>query len=62
MINLGKESSREDALASQLVRAYDGRRMTQGQKAAKKIVDRVNAEGHVLVTPTPAFNHMPMPW
>ncbi|OQE22325.1 hypothetical protein PENSTE_c010G02402 [Penicillium steckii] len=50
MINLGKESSREDALTSQLMGSYGGQRMTVGQKAAKKIIDRVNTEGHVLVT------------
>ncbi|KAK5788995.1 hypothetical protein VI817_009953 [Penicillium citrinum] len=50
MINLGKESSREDALTSQILGSYSGRRMTVGQKAAKKIIDRVNTEGHVLVT------------
>lgn len=50
MINVGKESNREDALTSQLMGTYGGRQLTQGQKAAKKIIDRVNREGHVLVT------------
>jgi DNA excision repair protein ERCC-6 len=50
MINLGKESSREDALTSQLMGTYGDKRLTQGQKAAKKIIDRVNRDGHVLVT------------
>ena len=49
MIDLGREARREDELMSQLP---DARRksMTKGQKAAKKIVDRVINNGHVLVT------------
>lgn len=50
MINLSKESSREDALTSQLMGTSGGRRLTEGQKAARKIIDRVSREGHVLVT------------
>ncbi|KAL8936484.1 MAG: hypothetical protein Q9211_004167 [Gyalolechia sp. 1 TL-2023] len=49
MIDLGRESRWEDDLVSQ---APSARRkpMTKNQKAAKKIVDRVVNEGHVLVT------------
>ncbi|KAL8668372.1 MAG: hypothetical protein Q9168_006997 [Polycauliona sp. 1 TL-2023] len=49
MIDLGRESQWEEDLLSQ---APTGRRkpVTKNQKAAKKIVDRVVNEGHVLVT------------
>ncbi|KAI4176330.1 MAG: hypothetical protein LQ343_001068 [Gyalolechia ehrenbergii] len=49
MIDVGRESRLEDNLVSQ---APSARRkpMTKNQKAAKKIVDRVVNEGHVLVT------------
>ena len=50
MINVRSETRREDALASQL---WDPRRSGQGfkgPKAAKRIVQRVVEDGHVLVT------------
>ncbi|KAL1982784.1 hypothetical protein VTN96DRAFT_900 [Rasamsonia emersonii] len=50
MINIKSESSRENALASQM---WDPKRSygtTKTQKVAKKIVKRVVEEGHVLVT------------
>ncbi|KAL8750094.1 MAG: hypothetical protein Q9199_007288 [Rusavskia elegans] len=49
MIDLGRESQWEEDLLSQ---APSGRRkpVTKNQKAAKKIVERVVNEGHVLVT------------
>ena len=49
MIDLGKESRREDDLLSQ--RPTSGKLKTsKSQRAAKKIVDRVVDQGHVLVT------------
>lgn len=49
MIDVGRESRLEEDLVS---RAPSARRkpLTKNQKAAKKIVDRVVKEGHVLVT------------
>ncbi|KAN0086919.1 SNF2 family N-terminal domain containing protein [Elaphomyces granulatus] len=50
MINVRSETQREDALASQM---WDPRRSGQGfkcPKAAKRIVQRVVEDGHVLVT------------
>lgn len=49
MIDLGRETQWEEDLLSQ---APSGRRKpaTKNQKAAKKIVDRVVNEGHVLIT------------
>ncbi|MCJ1271341.1 hypothetical protein MMC22_011241 [Lobaria immixta] len=50
MLNIGREAQTEDDLWSQPL-AYTRRKpMTKGQKAAKKIVDHVTQEGHVLVT------------
>jgi DNA excision repair protein ERCC-6 len=50
MINVKNESSREDALASQMWDPRGPRGLTNGQKSAKRIVQRVLEEGHVLVT------------
>jgi DNA excision repair protein ERCC-6 len=50
MINLGKESSRENALTSEMMGSYGSRHLSAGQKAAKKIIKRVIEEGHILVT------------
>jgi DNA excision repair protein ERCC-6 len=50
MINLGKESSRENALTSELMSNYGSRRLSAGQKAAKRIIKRVVEDGHILVT------------
>lgn len=50
MMNLGKESSRETELTSEIMGTYHSRHLTAGQKAAKKIIKRVEEEGHVLVT------------
>ncbi|KAI2792244.1 DNA repair protein rhp26 [Penicillium oxalicum] len=50
MMNLGRESSREAALASELMGSIPSRHLSAGQKAAKKIIKRVMEEGHVLVT------------
>lgn len=50
MLDIGREAQKEDDLWSQLPGAIRGKPMTKGQKAAKKIVDRVIQEGHVLVT------------
>lgn len=49
MIDIGREAQQEDELMSQLPHARS-KPMTKGQKAAKKIVDRVVQDGHVLVT------------
>lgn len=50
MMNVGKESSREMALTSELMGSSHSRYLSAGQKAAKKIIKRVIEEGHVLVT------------
>ena len=50
MMNLGKESSRENALTSEMMGSYGSRHLSAGQKAAKRIIKRVTEEGHVLVT------------
>ncbi|KAK2759420.1 hypothetical protein FQN54_002898 [Arachnomyces sp. PD_36] len=50
MINVKNESSREDALASEMWDPRQPRGLTNGQKSAKRIVKRVLEEGHVLVT------------
>ena len=49
MIDIGRETQREDELMSQLPNVRS-KPMTKGQKAAKMIVDRVVRDGHVLVT------------
>lgn len=50
MMNVGRESSREMALTSELMGSSHSRYLSAGQKAAKKIIKRVMEEGHVLVT------------
>lgn len=50
MMNLGKETSRENELTSEIMGSYHSRHLTAGQKAAKRIIKRVEEEGHVLVT------------
>lgn len=50
MMNLGKESSRENELTAEMMGTHSSRYLTAGQKAAKKIIKRVTEEGHVLVT------------
>lgn len=50
MINVKSESSREDALASQMWDPQRPQGLTNGEKSAKRIVKRVLEEGHVLVT------------
>lgn len=50
MMNVRSESHRENALASQMWDPNRPHTMTGAQKAAKKIVDRVVKDGHVLVT------------
>lgn len=50
MMNVKSESNRENALASQIWDPNRPHTMTGAQKAAKKIVDRVVKDGHVLVT------------
>ncbi len=49
MMDVGREAQREDELMSQLPHMRS-KPMTKGQKAAKRIVDRVIQDGHVLVT------------
>lgn len=50
MLDIGREAQKEDDLWSQPPGSTRRKAMTKGQKAAKKIVDRVVQEGHVLVT------------
>lgn len=50
MMNIGKESNRENELTSEILGTYHSRHLTAGQKAAKRIIKRVEEEGHVLVT------------
>ena len=50
MIDIGRESQREDELMSQTLDKSRGKTLTKGQKAAKRIVDRAVIDGHVLVT------------
>ncbi|EEH45241.1 uncharacterized protein PADG_01391 [Paracoccidioides brasiliensis Pb18] len=50
MINLRSESYADARLESQIWDPDQPRRATKEQKAAKKILDRVLAKGHVLVT------------
>ena len=49
MIDIGREARHEDELLSQLPNARS-KSLTKGQRAAKKIVDRVVQDGHVLIT------------
>ncbi|KAJ5247698.1 Helicase C-terminal [Penicillium chermesinum] len=50
MLNLKKESSREDQLTSEMMSGRTPRFTSAGQKAAKQIIKRVVEGGHVLVT------------
>ena len=50
MIDVGRESREEDELMSAAPRSMGSKPLTRAQKSAKKIVDRVVQEGHVLVT------------
>ena len=50
MIDIGRESWEEEQLTSATPRSSDQKPLTKAQKSAKKIVDRVVQEGHILVT------------
>ncbi|MCJ1390504.1 hypothetical protein MMC18_003364 [Xylographa bjoerkii] len=50
MIDVGRESRKEEELSAQLFDASRRKPLSKSQKAAKRIVDRVVQEGHVLVT------------
>ncbi|KAJ5681716.1 DNA repair protein rhp26 [Penicillium maclennaniae] len=50
MMNLSKERNRESRLASEMMGTSSSRHMSVGQKAAKRIINRVTDAGHVLVT------------
>ena len=50
MIDIGRESREEEQLTSATPRSNDQKPLTNAQKSAKKIVDRVVHEGHILVT------------
>ena len=50
MMNVGRESRDEDALTSQMMGSRNSRGLSSGQKAAKKIINRVVQQGHILVT------------
>ena len=50
MIDVTREAREEEELMSQTLDKWKRKPMTKGQKAAKRIVDRVIKEGHVLVT------------
>ena len=50
MIDMGRECREEDELMSAAPRSIRNKPLTKAQKSAKKIVDRVVQEGHVLVT------------
>ncbi|MCJ1401547.1 hypothetical protein MMC11_004763 [Xylographa trunciseda] len=50
MIDIRRESQREEELSAQLFDASRHKPLSKSQKAAKRIVDRVVQEGHVLVT------------
>lgn len=50
MIDVRREAQREDALLSQVWDSSRRKTLTKGQKAGKKILDRVVQEGHVLIT------------
>ena len=50
MIDVVRESREEDELVSAAPRSIGSKPLTKAQKSAKKIVDRVVQEGHVLVT------------
>jgi len=50
MVNLSKERNRESRLTSEMMGSNYSRHMSAGQKAAKRIINRVTEAGHVLVT------------
>ncbi len=50
MIDISRESREEEQLTSATPRSNDQKPLTKAQKSAKKIVDRVVHEGHILVT------------
>ena len=50
MIDIGRESREEEQLTSATPRPNDQKPLTKAQRSAKKIVDRVVHEGHILVT------------
>ena len=50
MINVGRESRYEDELMSTLPNSANPKPVTKDQKSARRIVERVAKEGHVLVT------------
>ncbi len=50
MIDVGRESREEDELMSAAPGSIGNKPLTKSQRSAKKIVDRVRQEGHVLVT------------
>lgn len=50
MIDLGREAQEEDELMLQTWDKRNRKPLTKGHKAAKRIVDRVVTDGHVLVT------------
>ena len=50
MIDVGRESRYEDELMSALPNSANRKPATKSQKAARKIVERVANEGHILVT------------
>ena len=50
MIDIGREAREEEELMSELPRSSGRKPLTKAQKSAKKIVDRVAQEGHILIT------------
>ena len=50
MMDVGMEAQEEDELLSRLPSATNRKPQSKSQKAAKRIVDRVVQEGHILVT------------
>lgn len=50
MIDVGRESQREEELLSALPGRAHRKPLSKGHRAAKKIVDRAVSDGHVLVT------------
>ena len=50
MIDIGRESRHEDELLSALPSSVQKRTLTTAQKSARRIVNRVVEEGHILVT------------
>ena len=50
MVDIGRESQREEELSTQIFGTSRRKPLNKSQKAAKRIVDQVVREGHVLVT------------